>query len=94
MSDNQNTSGDGRLTNRQRDDAQQWIQEHWHNESRCSICGQRRFSIGDHFVTSPVYMPNGGLAIGGPSYPQIMFICMNCGHTLFINAVQAGVISG
>ena len=59
----------------------------------CKECNQKSISVSDDMVVSPIFA-NGGVAFGGPSYPQIMLVCTNCGNTRFFNAVVAGAVNG
>lgn len=56
----------------------------------CSICNTAKWNIGDDLVIPPVFK-NQGTQLGGVGYPQVMLICHNCGHTVFMNAVIAGL---
>jgi hypothetical protein len=61
----------------------------------CPICKSTEWTIGAHIVQPVTVSPgNNGLMLGGVGYPQIMLISKECGHTLFINAVVAGIVPG
>jgi hypothetical protein len=34
----------------------------------------------------------GSVTIGGPTYPLIVLTCMQCGYTVHVNAIVAGVV--
>ncbi len=34
----------------------------------------------------------GGLVLGGPVIPLVAVICTNCGNTLLVNAITAGIM--
>lgn len=70
-----------------------FINEKVPNSGVCKECSQKTVTVSDDLVVPPVYQ-NGGVAFGGPAYPQIMLVCTNCGNTRFFNAVVAGVIGG
>ncbi len=57
----------------------------------CPECGSQKMTLGDH-VVQPMNASAGGVSIGGPSYPQIMIVCENCGHTKYFNAVVIGIL--
>ena len=59
---------------------------------KCSVCGERKWGLLDHFVTLPIYYPDGGFRIPGGRYPNVGLICHNCGHTQLINAYVAGAL--
>jgi predicted nucleic-acid-binding Zn-ribbon protein len=68
-----------------------WLNKRWVGSKSCGICGHNRWTLGDHLV-APVTSPRGGgMVIGGVTYPQVMVICNNCGHTHFFNAALIGL---
>jgi hypothetical protein len=61
-------------------------------DKKCPMCDSGPWNIGNEiFELRPFY---GGNLILGPStiLPVIPVTCGNCGHTLFINAVQTGLV--
>lgn len=70
-----------------------WLNERWLGLKQCPICRKNTWTIVDDLV-SPNISRDGGLVIGGTSYPQVMVICGNCAHTLYFNAVMIGVVGG
>ncbi len=65
------------------------------NAGVCIRCGSAsKLAVGDHLVSPPTWNKDGGLVIGGPSYPQAMLICSNCGHTSYFNLVALGIVGG
>jgi hypothetical protein len=34
----------------------------------------------------------GGLVVGGPVYPFLVVTCSQCGYTVFVNALKAGIL--
>lgn len=56
----------------------------------CQVCKTGQYTIAPHLVT-PMINQNGGVLVGGPSYPQAMLICGHCGHTRFHNVIALGV---
>lgn len=63
------------------------------NSGVCKECNQKTIAVSDDMVVPPVFV-NGGVAFGGPNYPQIMLVCTNCGNTRFFNAVVVGAMNG
>lgn len=57
----------------------------------CSVCGDNNWTLGAHLVV-PNTWAGGAISMGGMSYPQVMLICRNCGHTNFFNAVIVGAL--
>jgi ribosomal protein L37E len=80
---------DGKLTADQQAKAVSWLNTK--NSNRCPSCGQRAFNVAEHFVAPPVFA-DGGLILGGSSYPVFMLVCTNCGLTQYYNAVLAGLL--
>lgn len=62
--------------------------------AKCNVCPDGSFMIGDHFVSLLVTSgeSSGGTIIGGPTYPCVMLICGNCGHTRLHNAILLNVL--
>ena len=63
------------------------------NSGACQVCKNGRYTIAPHLVT-PLINQEEGLLMGGPSYPQVMLICGNCGHTRYHNVIALGVENG
>lgn len=61
-----------------------WLNKHWLGAKTCNICGHNNWSISDH-VVAPLISHAGGINIGGPTYPNVLVICNNCGNTHFFN---------
>ena len=40
-----------------------------------------------HLVTPVVTSKEGGVQIGGSTYPQAMLLCLNCGFTRYFNTM-------
>ncbi|MGD9714099.1 MAG: hypothetical protein AB7V46_18870 [Thermomicrobiales bacterium] len=55
----------------------------------CRECQQAKVEIAPDVVT-PVSMRDGNVTISG-SYPQVMAICTNCGHTRYFSMVILGL---
>lgn len=73
--------------------ALEWIDQKWPQTKReCEICGSKKWSISTDFTTPVVF--DGGLQIGGASYPTVSLICENCGNTKYFNAVKMGLLEG
>lgn len=82
------------LTKEQKEKAAAWINEKL-PAHKCPMCGEDKFQIADQLVV-PLNLSNKpdkpGLKFSGGMYPQLMFICTNCGTTQFLNAVILGLV--
>ena len=68
-----------------------WLADKWAKDRAvCTVCGINNWQVAQHLVSPPV-VSGRALSLGGPAYPQAMCICRNCGHTLYFNAVVAGI---
>jgi hypothetical protein len=81
---------EGRLTPDEKKQAVQWVESHQNGDLTCPICKTAKWTIQEHLVSLNVFVP-GGLPTRGPKYPQIQLVCDNCGFTLLVNAVRAGM---
>ena len=61
------------------------------HESKCPLCGNNKWTIGDHIVAPVILGNKADIRIGGPTYPQAMLICQKCGHTFYLSAIMAGI---
>ncbi len=57
----------------------------------CSFCGNNTWNISSKIFELLEFDAN-GLQLGGPVYPVVPITCNNCGNTLFINALVAGLL--
>ena len=59
----------------------------------CSICGHNQWNVSDT-VFEVREFHEGNMVLGGDSriIPFVAISCQNCGNTLFINAIQMGII--
>jgi hypothetical protein len=71
--------------------AQKWMEETWKGNKHCPICVTSTWSIADDFLEVRSWH-GGNLVMGGATYPHLALICANCGYTIFMNAVRAGLI--
>lgn len=68
-----------------------WLNQKQPTGFQCSVCNDRRWTVGDH-VVSALVSEGGGIQIGGTNYPNVFLVCNNCGHTVYFNAVMLGVV--
>jgi hypothetical protein len=70
---------------------QAFINSKWRHGS-CQVCGQNSWGLNDIVFELRAFQ-GGSLIIGGqsPIYPVCTIACNNCGNTIFINALVAGL---
>lgn len=80
------------LTKEERDTFSDWLTDKWgQTGGKCYVCQASHWAIGPHLVTPTLYSETGFWA-GGPSYPEALIICTNCGHTVHFNAIAIGLV--
>ena len=73
---------------------QAWFQTKWHH-GPCPVCMTNNYAPPDRaWEIRPFF--GGGLVIGGSGgiIPMFPVTCTNCGYTVWVNAIIAGVILG
>lgn len=66
--------------------AAQWVREKWGEDKPCPYCGDNHWGVdGTLLNLRPIQ--------GGFGYLAFQVICSNCGHTVLVNAVAAGLVS-
>ena len=85
------SNNDGRLTDKERDKFVAWLNGKGKSH-KCPVCEENDWGIGPNFIQGLIYHPNGGVSIGGPSYPQAFIVCNNCAYTRTFMAVQIGLV--
>jgi predicted nucleic-acid-binding Zn-ribbon protein len=68
-----------------------WLTTHWQGDWLCPICGQDDWLVHDEAVEVRAF-GQGRLAAKGSIFPLLTVLCSNCGHTLFFNALIAGLV--
>ncbi len=76
----------GKLTDQETETVMAWLQERAGEDLPCPVCSHEAWLIGDLKGRLPAPHP-----LGGPAYPFVVLLCMNCAHTLFFNAIVMGV---
>ena len=74
------------LTKVERAAVRKWLSERWKGDSRCAVCHENNWIIGQHLVAPMTTTSKRGVTLGGILHPQIMVVCNNCGNTLYFNA--------
>lgn len=80
------------LSNIQKEKAIKHIEKSSGGIQKCSMCKEREWSIHPELYQLTQFN-EGGTIIGGPVVPLLILECTNCGNTLSINAIRAGIIS-
>jgi len=57
----------------------------------CCQCGVANWQVQDA-VFELRQFSEGSLVVGGPIIPVVPVTCANCGNTLLVNAIRAGII--
>lgn len=58
----------------------------------CQVCKNDSWGLAQELINLPVLIPGVPVPFSYPTYPQIMIICDKCGHSVFFNAVVAGLV--
>ena len=59
--------------------------------NKCPICNQKKWIFVDKMFHLPEYVQDPDL-MSNYSYPVVPIVCENCGNTLFISAIVAGLV--
>jgi hypothetical protein len=78
------------LTPAQKQSLGTYINQKW--KSGCACCGAKNFISPDQAYQLMGFDPSVGLNIGGPIVPVLPITCANCGNTILLNAIIAGVL--
>jgi len=81
-----------KLTKEQRDNIDSFIKKKWKPPPICPICHENSWTISPELFELRAFY-GGGMVIGNKSgiVPLILITCANCGNTIFINALIAGL---
>lgn len=69
-----------------------WLNSQWQGPKVCPICKSNNWNISEKLLELREFH-EGSFVVGGPVYPLIAITCKVCGHTLFFNAIVAGVLT-
>ena len=67
------------------------LQTKWKGQ-KCQMCCEGNWNISDTIFELREYNQGSLVIGGGPIIPVIPITCDNCGNTILINAIKAGVI--
>jgi len=58
----------------------------------CQMCGVGNWTVSDSIFELREYNQGNMVIGGGPLIPVVPVTCNNCGNTVFVNAIKAGLI--
>jgi hypothetical protein len=58
----------------------------------CQMCNTGNWNISDSIFELREYNQGNLILGGGPIIPVVPITCENCGNTIFVNAIKAGLI--
>jgi len=67
------------------------LKSKWQGRS-CQMCGTGNWNVSDSIFELREYNQGNLVIGGGPIIPVVPITCDNCGNTVFINAIKAGLI--
>jgi hypothetical protein len=67
-----------------------YLQEKWRGRS-CPMCGVTNWNVQDSTFEIRQFS-EGNMVLGGPIIPVVPVVCNNCGNTILVNALMAGVV--
>lgn len=81
------------LTSEQSERLIRFLNERSNGNITCSICGHHSWGVNDKIFQMLEYQ-KGGIVFGGNMdlLPVIPVTCNNCGNTIFVNAIKAGIV--
>lgn len=83
---------EGKLTDNDKVKIREWMSNRWTAGPNCIVCGEKNWTVAEHMVTPLRIGDEGGVRLGGNTYPNIMIVCMNCAYVLAFNAPLMGVV--
>ena len=79
------------LTKEQQDKAIKHLNNKWINKV-CPVCQGNGWDIHPELYELRQFS-SGNMVLGGPLIPLLVVECTNCGNTISMNAIRAGVVS-
>ena len=80
-----------KLNPEQSEKALAFIKSKWKPPIKCSCCGSNNWSVTSN-VFQLISYTAAGSPVGGPVVPLFPVTCNNCGNTILINAIIAGLV--
>lgn len=68
-----------------------YLKEKWKNNC-CPMCGESNWFVQTKVFQLTEFSKEKNLFIGGPVFPVIPVMCVYCGNTILVSAIQASVI--
>jgi hypothetical protein len=68
-----------------------YLSDKWQGKP-CPMCGHAGWSVQDYVFELSVFQRGGLVVGGGPLVPVVPVFCDNCGNTVLVNAISAGVV--
>lgn len=69
----------------------EYLRQKWGEERPCQMCGHKEWAAADKVFELRAFK-GGILMVGGPVTPVIPIACTNCGNTVLVNAIVAGLL--
>jgi hypothetical protein len=66
------------------------LAEKWQNRP-CQMCNSGPLSVSNKTFEIREYH-GGDMVVGGPIVPIVPVVCLNCGNTILVNAIVAGIV--
>jgi hypothetical protein len=82
----------GLLSTEEREKCAAWFQQQAAGNVQCPICKTDQWDIEDSLVKTHILIPGQRSLEGVPMYSFFLVCCRKCRHTIFVNAVDAGII--
>lgn len=70
----------------------EYLREKWSGTRACPMCGSTSWDV-QGSVFQLIQFNEGAMVIGGPVIPVIPVTCNNCGNTVLVNAIKAGIVT-
>jgi ribosomal protein S27AE len=69
------------------------LRQKWGANRFCPMCGVNQWSVQDSMYQLLQLNQGAALVIGSPVIPVIPVVCNNCGNTVLVNAIAAGLMT-
>lgn len=80
-----------KLTPEQVEKLTKFINSKWKSPFQCPYCQVNNWNVTEQVFQLSEFS-GGGFVVGGPVVPLAPMTCNNCGHTVLLNALVAGVV--
>lgn len=71
--------------------AEGWLRSKWGEGKACYQCGNTFWLVGPNAAVVGITSPDGRTTHVGAGYPCVAVICVNCGNTVLVNSLIAGL---